>query len=90
MEITFATLDAHVRVAIMASANTNVTDHSDPALWAAALDLETLAHGRLTDRQKDAIWNMDRLMTAFAGMVSTGDGPRYRARSAARFLAAIY
>jgi hypothetical protein len=90
MEITFAALDSRLAVALMASANTNATDHENPAQWGAALNLETLAHGRLTDRERDALHDLDRLLTAFAEMVSPDRSPRRRAQMAARFISAVY
>jgi hypothetical protein len=90
MEITFAAFNFRIRAALMASANTTATDHENPALWGAALALETSAYGHLTDRERATLYELDRLLSAFAGMVATGEAPRYSARAASRFITAIY
>lgn len=88
MEITFDALDVRLRAAIMASCNTTATDHENPALWGAALTLEGAAYGRLTERERSALYDLDRLLYAFARLAAADYSPRYRALNAGRFLAA--
>jgi hypothetical protein len=90
VEITFAALDVRLRAAIMASVNTGETDHTDPALWGAALTLEGAAYGRLTERERSALYDLDRLLTAFARMTEADVPEWHRARYVGRFLAAAY
>lgn len=89
MEITFDALDVRLRTAILASCVTRETDHMDPAAWGAALTLEGLAHEHLQDCEREALFALDRLLTAFAYSVAVDTPSAHRARYVGRLLACL-
>ena len=83
-EIALASFTPRAAAAVMASANTNATDETDATLWGAALALETAAYERLTDAEREALYLLDRFLTALDGLVAVDSPPRYRAGCAIR------